>query len=76
MVKRINPCRPRLVIISAGFDDEKPVPRCYAAPNDGRPLEDLTLGELRPWPAMDARLLLARVMGQVVTPPASAPHTD
>lgn len=64
MARRPNPCKPRLVVMSAAFDGEELKPRCYAAPDDGRPLEDLTLAELRPWPAMDAQMMLARVMGK------------
>lgn len=60
--KRPNPCRPRLVEIRMAWPGEEPgAPRYYAAPDDGRALEDILIGELRPWPAMDAAMMLKRV---------------
>lgn len=64
-----NPCRPRLVVMGVAMDGDEIKPRCYAAPDDGRPLEELMLCELRPWPAMDAQMMLARVMGHYTQEP-------
>lgn len=57
-----HPCKPRLVRLTVGYEGEEPMTHHYAAPDDGRPLEDLTLSDLRPWPVMDANAFLMRVM--------------
>lgn len=73
-MRRTNPCRHRLVTLTiVGFDGRE-VAKHYAAPADGRPLDDLTLGELRPWPAMDAEALLRRVFGEAAMAKAPAVH--
>ena len=55
----------RVVRLAASFSSE-PAPidmRHYAVPDDGRDLDDITLGELRPIPWMDADAFLDRVCG-------------
>ena len=49
MARRPNPCKLRH----------------FAAPDDGRPLEEIRLGELQPWPAMDAAAAIERAMQRV-----------
>lgn len=34
----------------------------YAAPDDGRDLEDLTIGDLQYWPAVDAMMQLYKIV--------------
>jgi hypothetical protein len=49
--------------MTVSIGDTDGYPRCYAAPDDGRPLDELLLSELRPWPAMDAIMMMDRICG-------------
>lgn len=51
----------RVLRLSVGYESNREVILHFAVPDDGRHLGDITLGELRPLPGVDADQMLERI---------------